>query len=100
MHIGLVGLGKMGNNMRTQLRRHDIEVTGYDRNPEQTDVAGLAQLAAALPAPRIVWRRHVLGAGRDLAQQVPEQLGHFPSSGVGPGVPAGQAPLRAYDSVH
>ena len=55
MHIGLVGLGKMGNNMRTRLRRHDIEVTGYDRNPEQTDVAGLAQLAAALPAPRIVW---------------------------------------------
>ena len=55
MHIGLVGLGKMGNNMRTRLRDHDIEVTGYDRNPDVTDVAGLAELAAALPAPRIVW---------------------------------------------
>ncbi|MCU1638361.1 MAG: gnd [Microbacteriaceae bacterium] len=55
MHIGLVGLGKMGNNMRTRLRNHDIEVTGFDRNPDVTDVAGLAELAASLPAPRIVW---------------------------------------------
>jgi 6-phosphogluconate dehydrogenase len=55
MHIGLVGLGKMGNNMRTRLREHDIEVTGFDRNPDVTDVATLVDLAAALPAPRIVW---------------------------------------------
>ncbi|PZQ88991.1 MAG: decarboxylating 6-phosphogluconate dehydrogenase [Leifsonia xyli] len=55
MHIGLVGLGKMGNNMRTRLRAADIEVTGYDPNPAVTDVADLAALAAALPAPRIVW---------------------------------------------
>jgi 6-phosphogluconate dehydrogenase len=55
MHIGLVGLGKMGNNMRTRLREHDIEVTGFDRNPAVTDVATLVDLAAALPAPRIVW---------------------------------------------
>jgi 6-phosphogluconate dehydrogenase len=55
MHIGLVGLGKMGNNMRTRLRNHDIEVTGYDQNPAVTDVATLADLAAALEAPRIVW---------------------------------------------
>jgi 6-phosphogluconate dehydrogenase len=55
MHIGLVGLGKMGNNMRTRLRDHDIEVTGYDRNPAVTDVATIADLVAALPAPRIVW---------------------------------------------
>jgi 6-phosphogluconate dehydrogenase len=55
MHIGLVGLGKMGNNMRARLRAHDIEVTGFDQNPAVTDVATLADLAAALPAPRIVW---------------------------------------------
>ncbi|MDQ1527357.1 MAG: 6-phosphogluconate dehydrogenase, partial [Microbacteriaceae bacterium] len=55
MHIGLVGLGKMGNNMRARLREHDIEVTGFDRNPAVTDVATLVDLAAALPAPRIVW---------------------------------------------
>ncbi|ARJ03797.1 6-phosphogluconate dehydrogenase [Cnuibacter physcomitrellae] len=55
MQIGLIGLGKMGNNMRTRLRNAGIEVTGYDRNPAVTDVPDLAALAAALPAPRIVW---------------------------------------------
>jgi 6-phosphogluconate dehydrogenase len=55
MHIGLIGLGKMGNNMRTRLRDKGIEVTGYDPNPAVTDVASLADLAAALPAPRVVW---------------------------------------------
>ena len=55
MHIGLIGLGKMGNNMRARLREKGVEVTGYDPNPDVTDVATLADLAAALPAPRIVW---------------------------------------------
>jgi 6-phosphogluconate dehydrogenase len=55
MHIGLIGLGKMGNNMRTRLRNAGHEVTGYDNNPALTDVADLAALAAALPAPRVVW---------------------------------------------
>jgi 6-phosphogluconate dehydrogenase len=55
MHIGLVGLGKMGGNMRERLRRAGVQVTGYDPNPEVTDVADLAALAAALPTPRVVW---------------------------------------------
>ena len=55
MHIGLVGLGKMGDNMRTRIRKAGIEVTGYDRNPDVTDVPDLKALAAALPTPRIVW---------------------------------------------
>ena len=55
MHIGLVGLGKMGNNMRERLREHKIEVTGYDRNPDVSDTASLADLVKALPTPRIVW---------------------------------------------
>ncbi|MCU1578842.1 MAG: gnd [Rhodoglobus sp.] len=55
MHIGIIGLGKMGNNMRARLRKNGIEVTGFDPNAEVTDVASLADLAAALPAPRIVW---------------------------------------------
>lgn len=55
MHIGLVGLGKMGGNMRERLRRAGIEVTGYDPNPEVTDVPDLAALAAALPTPRVIW---------------------------------------------
>ena len=55
MHIGLIGLGRMGGNMATRLRNAGIEVTGYDRNPETSDVESLAALVAALPAPRIVW---------------------------------------------
>jgi 6-phosphogluconate dehydrogenase len=55
MHIGLIGLGKMGNNMRTRLRNAGHEVTGFDSNPAVTDVPDLAALAAALPAPRTVW---------------------------------------------
>jgi 6-phosphogluconate dehydrogenase len=55
VHIGLIGLGKMGGNMRTRLRARGIEVTGFDRNPEVSDVASLQDLVAALPAPRTVW---------------------------------------------
>ena len=55
MHIGLVGLGKMGNNMRPRLRNAGIEVTGYDANPAVSDVADLGALAQALPSPRLVW---------------------------------------------
>jgi 6-phosphogluconate dehydrogenase len=55
VHIGLVGLGKMGGNMRTRLRNAGIEVTGYDRDPGVSDVASLPDLVAALPAPRTVW---------------------------------------------
>ncbi len=55
MHIGLVGLGKMGNNMRARLRDNGVEVTGYDRNPEVSDAATLGEMVAALPSPRVVW---------------------------------------------
>ncbi len=55
MHIGLVGLGKMGHNMRERLRRGGVEVTGYDRNQDVSDAATLAEMVQALPAPRTVW---------------------------------------------
>ncbi|SEM44280.1 6-phosphogluconate dehydrogenase [Rhodococcus maanshanensis] len=55
MQLGLVGLGKMGFNMRDRLRAHDHEVIGYDPRPEVTDVDSLAALAGALQAPRVVW---------------------------------------------
>ena len=55
MQLGLVGLGKMGFNMRERLRKGGHEVIGYDPRPEVTDVADLAGLAAALDAPRTVW---------------------------------------------
>ena len=55
MQLGLVGLGKMGFNMRQRLREGGHEVVGYDPRPEVSDVATLAELAAALTAPRVVW---------------------------------------------
>jgi 6-phosphogluconate dehydrogenase len=55
MHIGLIGLGKMGNNMRARLEKNGVKVTGYDTNPAVSDVATLADLVAALPTPRTVW---------------------------------------------
>jgi 6-phosphogluconate dehydrogenase len=55
VHIGLVGLGKMGGNMRARLRNAGIEVTGYDRNPDVSDVGSLDELVRTIPAPRIVW---------------------------------------------
>jgi 6-phosphogluconate dehydrogenase len=55
MQLGLVGLGKMGFNMRDRLRDGGHEVIGYDPRPEVTDVPTLAALAEALEAPRVVW---------------------------------------------
>ncbi|WP_394250623.1 phosphogluconate dehydrogenase (NAD(+)-dependent, decarboxylating) [Arthrobacter pityocampae] len=55
MHIGLIGLGKMGFNMRERLRAKGIEVTGFDRSPERTDVPDLEALVESLPTPRIIW---------------------------------------------
>jgi 6-phosphogluconate dehydrogenase len=56
MHIGLIGLGKMGANMRERIRNGGVEVTGYDRNPDVADVSSITELVKALPAgQRIVW---------------------------------------------
>ena len=55
MQLGLIGLGKMGGNMRERLRRAGHEVVGFDRNPEVTDVASLDELVGALHSPRTVW---------------------------------------------
>ncbi|MCB4208635.1 phosphogluconate dehydrogenase (NAD(+)-dependent, decarboxylating) [Arthrobacter sp. UM1] len=55
MQLGLIGLGKMGNNMRERLRRAGIEVVGYDRNPEVSDVASVDEMIQRLQSPRSVW---------------------------------------------
>lgn len=55
MELGLVGLGKMGGNMRTRLREAGHTVVGFDFNPDVTDVPTLEALVEALPAPRVVW---------------------------------------------
>ena len=55
MQIGLVGLGKMGGNMRTRIRQAGHEVIGYDRNPDVADVSSLEDMVAKLTSPRVVW---------------------------------------------
>jgi 6-phosphogluconate dehydrogenase len=55
MQLGLVGLGRMGGNMRERLRAAGHEVVGFDHHPERSDVSSLAELVEKLAAPRAVW---------------------------------------------
>jgi len=65
MHLGIVGLGKMGFNMRSRLQASGIEVTGYDPNPDVSDVGSLTDLVQAIPAPRHFWVMVPAGAATD-----------------------------------
>ena len=55
MQLGLVGLGKMGGNMRERLRAAGHEVVGFDRNPDVTDARSLPDFVDKLATPRSVW---------------------------------------------
>ena len=55
MQIGLIGLGRMGGNMRQRIERASHTVIGYDQNPDICDVGSLKELAAAIETPRVVW---------------------------------------------
>lgn len=55
MQLGLVGLGRMGGNMRERLRAAGHEVVGFDHNAQISDVTTLAGLAEKLESPRAVW---------------------------------------------
>ncbi|EHR48325.1 6-phosphogluconate dehydrogenase, decarboxylating [Saccharomonospora marina XMU15] len=70
VQLGLVGLGRMGFNMRERLRAAGHEVVGYDRNPEVSDAPSLTSLASALSAPRIVWV--MVPAGEPTRQTITE----------------------------
>ncbi|CAM5588034.1 MULTISPECIES: phosphogluconate dehydrogenase (NAD(+)-dependent, decarboxylating) [Streptomyces] len=72
MQIGLVGLGKMGGNMRERLRNAGHTVIGYDTNPDVSDVSSLADLVDQLDAPRTVW---VMVPAGHATQTVIDQLG-------------------------
>ncbi|WP_395577074.1 phosphogluconate dehydrogenase (NAD(+)-dependent, decarboxylating) [Streptomyces sp. BK79] len=71
MQIGLVGLGKMGGNMRERLRNAGHTVVGYDTNPEKADVNSLVDLVERLERPRAVWVMVPAGAA---TQHVIDQL--------------------------
>jgi 6-phosphogluconate dehydrogenase len=64
MDIGIVGLGRMGGNMARRLARGGVRVTGFDPDADVrralaaegiAEAASLADLVAALSAPRVVW---------------------------------------------
>jgi 6-phosphogluconate dehydrogenase len=58
MELGLVGLGKMGGNMRQRIRNAGHTVIGFDHNPDISDAKDLADLVGKLKAPdqpKVVW---------------------------------------------
>ncbi|MFL6176391.1 MAG: phosphogluconate dehydrogenase (NAD(+)-dependent, decarboxylating) [Ornithinibacter sp.] len=75
MQLGLVGLGKMGGNMRERIRRAGHEVVGYDRDRSVSDARSLADLVQRLDAPRVVWVMVPSGAPtRDTVAKLGELL--------------------------
>jgi 6-phosphogluconate dehydrogenase len=56
MDIGLIGLGKMGGNMRTRIRKAGHTVVGYDTNAEISDSTSLEDMVGQLTgSPKVVW---------------------------------------------
>lgn len=78
MDIGLIGLGKMGGNMRERMRRAGLTVVGYDRNPDVSDVDSLAALVEALPTPKVVW---VMVPAGDATRATVKELGELLGEG-------------------
>ena len=78
MDIGLVGLGKMGGNMRTRLRDAGHTVIGYDRNPDLADADSLAAMVEQLPSPKVVW---VMVPAGDPTRGTIEELGELLGEG-------------------
>jgi 6-phosphogluconate dehydrogenase len=78
MKLGLVGLGKMGGNMRERLRRGGHTVVGFDHNPGISDAASLEDLVGQLEAPRVVW---VMVPAGEPTQATIHQLGELLAGG-------------------
>src|SRR5581483_6305134 len=55
MQMGLIGLGRMGGNMKARLEAGGHQIVGFDNDPSLADVKSLADLVEALEAPRAVW---------------------------------------------
>ena len=86
MHLGFIGLGRMGANMVRRLVQDGHPVVIYNRTPEKTtEVAGesegaipaysIAELVSKLEKPRSVWV--MVPAGDATEAQIAELLGHL-----------------------
>ena len=79
MQIGLVGLGKMGGNMRTRLRNGGHTVVGYDRDADLSDSSSLADMCEQLTdSPKVVW---VMVPAGDPTRETVKELGEHPLRG-------------------
>jgi 6-phosphogluconate dehydrogenase len=75
MELGLVGLGRMGGNMRERLRRAGHTVVGYDTNQEISDAKDFADLVSQLTEqPRAVWVMVPVQAIHPVVEQLSELL--------------------------
>lgn len=68
----------MGFNMRERLRAAGHDVVGYDRNPDVSDVASIAELVQKLAGSRIVW---IMVPHGDPTRQTVEELAGLLSTG-------------------
>ena len=79
MDIGLVGLGKMGGNMRTRLRNAGHTVVGYDRNPEVSRRRTASRRwSSSCPRPKVVW---VMVPAGDPTRETVAELGELLGEG-------------------
>ncbi|MGU3472660.1 phosphogluconate dehydrogenase (NAD(+)-dependent, decarboxylating) [Paenibacillus sp. D51F] len=86
MHIGLIGLGKMGMNLGMNLMDHRYQVTAFDVNPKAVEelrkegakgASTLKELADSLPLPRIA----LILVPHQVVDGVLEELGSLLSRG-------------------
>jgi 6-phosphogluconate dehydrogenase len=87
MHVGMVGLGKMGGNMAVRLLRGGHSVVGTARHADALEALGqaggrgatdVAALVTALPTPRVVW---VMVPAGQATEEVLAELGSRCSPG-------------------
>lgn len=74
MHIGVIGLGKMGINLAQNMRRHQFDVSAFDISKERLEEAkqygvavydNVSVLVKKLAAPRAFWLMIPAGAAVD-----------------------------------
>ncbi len=76
MQLGLIGLGKMGGNMRDRLRAAGHTVIGYDTNPDISDATTVADMVEQLTeSPRVVWVMVPVKAVRPVLEELSDLLG-------------------------